>query len=341
MTISCPNNICFVGARGIYKYIFIIKLNNKIREGEAINNRFMDRLGKWRQFLLSPNLVGWLMCMPALVFGVLFFLVPAFVGFLISLYDWDGVTSMTFIGLDNYIEVFKIHRYWNAMLVNWLTFFGCLLTQIPLALFFAITLSKKSPIAKVYRSAIFAPRMLSVAAAGLLWSLVFDPYEGPLNQLLEKIGLESLTFSWLGEPNTALISLLIASSWLYFGFHMIIFMGGLASIPKEYYESVQLDTNNGLMVLWYITIPLLREQFLISFVIVFSGTFGALIGFFSLMTGGGPSGSTELLGLYMVSQAFRANRFGYASAIGVITFFIVFIVLLWPVIQTSRKRLEY
>jgi len=248
-----------------------------------MNNHFVDSPSKWKQFLYSPNLVGWLLCMPALGILGLFFLVPALIGFRYSLYEWDGVSSiMTFVGLNNYIELFQTDRFWNAMFINWLTFFGTLLTQMPLALFLAIGLSKQTGIImKVYRTAIFAPQVISIAAAGLLWTLVFYPYQGFLNELLKAIGLKSFALGWLGEPNTALISLLAASAWFYFGFHMIIFIAGLASIPKECFEAAMLETNSWLNILRYITLPMLREQLLISFVFIFGGSFGPLVGFFT------------------------------------------------------------
>jgi len=248
---------------------------------------------------------------------------------------------MNFVGLNNYIEAFHKSRFWNAMLINWLAFFGSLLTQMPLALFLAIGLSKKTRIMKFYRSAIFTPQVLSIAAVGLLWSLIFDPYKGPLNLLLKAIGLESMALHWLGEPNTALISMLIVTTWFYFGFHMIIFMAGLASISKEYFEAAQLETNSWLKILRYVTLPMLREQLLLSFIFIFGGSFGSLMGLFYLMTSGGPAGSTEILGIYMTLQAFRANRFGYASAISMIILFTVGIFLVWPVMYITRERLEY
>lgn len=307
-----------------------------------MNNHFVDSSIKWKQFLHSPNLVGWLLCMPA--FGILglFFLGPVFIGLRISFYEWNGASpTMTFVGLNNYIEVFQADRFWNAMLINWLAFFGTLLTQMPLALFLAIGLSKKTHIMKVYRSAIFTPRVISIAAAGLLWSLVYHPYRGPLNKLLIAIGLKSLALSWLGEPNIALISLIVATAWCYFGFHMIIFMAGLASIPKEYFEAAMLETNSWLDILRYVTLPMLREQLLLSFVFIFGGAFGHLMGFFNLMTLGGPGGSTELLGIYMALQAFMAKRFGYANTISMVMLFIVGIIVIWPVMHIARERLEY
>ncbi len=296
----------------------------------------------WKRFWHSPNLVGWALCTPALLVLGIFFLGPVLVGLRTSFYTWDGASAnMTFVGLANYVEAFSNSRFWNAMLVNWLAVFGSLITQMPLALVLAIGLFKQTRIMKVYRSAIFAPQVLSIAAAGLLWSMFYNPYQGPLNRFLEAIGLNSLALGWLGEEKTALISLIIATAWFYFGFHMIIFMAGLAAIPREYFEAAMLETNNWFATLRYITLPMLREQLLISFILIFGGSFGSLMGFYYLMTNGGPSNATELLGIYMTTQAFRANRFGYASAISVIILLIVGLVLIWPALRVARERLEY
>lgn len=290
----------------------------------------------------SPNLVGWLLCIPALLVLGVFFIAPVIVGLRTSFYEWNGASvTMNFVGLGNYIEAFNTPRFWNAMLINWIAMFGSLVIQMPLALSLAIGLSRQTRLMKVYRGAIFSPQVLSIAAAGLLWSLIYNPYQGPLNQLLSALGLDFLALGWLGEPNTALISLIIASGWFYFGFHMMIFLAGLAAIPKEYFEAALLETNNWFATIRYITLPLLREQLLISFVLIFGGSFGSLMGFFYLMTSGGPSGSTELLGIYMTIQAFRANRYGFASAISMIILLIVGIVLTGPVIHIARERLEY
>ena len=297
---------------------------------------------KSKKITQSPNFIGWALCFPAIAILVIFFLGPVIVGLRTSFFDWNGASpSMEFVGLGNYIEAFKTSRFWNAMWVNWLAFFGSLITQMPIALVLAIGLSKQTRIMKVYRSAIFAPQILSIAAAGLLWKIAYNPYKGPINQFLEAIGLDSFALGWLGEKDTALISLIVAATWFYFGFHMIIFMAGLAAIPSEYFEAATLETNRWFDVLRYITIPMLREQMLLSFILIFGGSFGSLMGFFYLMTNGGPSFSTELLGIYMTTQAFRANRFGYASAISMIILLIVGLVLIWPSMRVAREQLEY
>jgi raffinose/stachyose/melibiose transport system permease protein len=285
---------------------------------------------------------GWLLCLPALlVFGI-FLLGPAAVALGLSFYNWDGFSAhAAFIGLDNYRELFGSSAFWNSLKVNVVVAAATIVLQMPLGLFFASLLSSRTRSAAVYRSVLFAPQVLSLAAAGLIWTLVYDPYQGFLNHALGSVGLSQLERPWLGETGTALPALIIASTWLYFGFHMILFLAGMSAIPRELYEAAQLETNSRLIVFFRVTLPLLREVLLISFVLIVSGAFGHLIGLFSLMTNGGPLNSTQLLGLLMTDSAFRGGQYGYASAITVVTLLIVGLLIAYPVWRVSRERLEF
>jgi ABC-type sugar transport system permease subunit len=217
--------------------------------------------------------------------------------------------------------------------------------QVPLALILALMLSRKRAFSSFYRNAIFSPQVLSTAAIALMWTLVFNPYQGLLNNLLSLVsgwfGGGPVIIAWLGENETALLSALVATTWYSFGFTMILFMAGLGSIPAEYYDAARLETSSQWQVLRYITLPLLREVLLIIFVLTFSGSFGGLIGFFLLLTGGGPAGRTDLVGIYMYQSAFRAYQFGYASAISVVLVLLVLLVVIVPVLRIARERLEY
>src|SRR4029077_14090635 len=111
---------------------------------------------------------------------------------------------------------------------------------------------------------------------------------------------------------------------------------GMSAIPKEYYDDLRLSSDRLLDELRYVTLPMLREQFLVSFVLVISGSFGHVLGFVSILTNGGPAGSTELLGLYAIEMGFRATRFGLASAITVIILAVVLSIVIWPIARIAR-----
>jgi len=125
------------------------------------------------------------------------------------------------------------------------------------------------------------------------------------------------------------------------GLHTLIFMAGMSSIPQEYYEVVKMNSSRLRDELRHVTVPLLREQFLVSFVLVIAGSFGHVLGFVSILTNGGPAGSTELLGLYAIEMGFRAGRFGLASAITVVILAVVLSIVIWPIVRIARTRLEY
>ncbi|MDX1379265.1 MAG: sugar ABC transporter permease, partial [Anaerolineales bacterium] len=257
-------------------------------------------------------------------------------------HEWDGYSSnITFVGLQNYAELLRTDRFWNSVVVNWIVVIGTIIAQMSVALLLALVLSRKVRGMKIFRTAAFTPQVLSIAAVGMIWTLIYDPYQGLLNGVLQALGFENFRIAWLGNTNTALLAMLWTTTWFYFGFHTLLFMAGLAAIPDEYYDAARLETNRWYHTLRYITLPLLREQLLISFVLMFSGAFGHIMGLFFLMTRGGPAGRTELMGLYMERLGFRAGQVGMASAISILMLITVFLVVIWPAILISRERLEY
>ena len=290
----------------------------------------------------NRGLKAWLLCAPALIIVVTFFIGPAIMGFLISFQEWDGVSSqMRFVGLDNYFELLRSARFWHSMAISWFFAFATLFLQIPIALFFAVLLSRKGRFYGVYRTAIVIPQALSIAAVALVWGLVYDPTNGLVNKALRGLGMSQLQVAWLGEPMTAIAAILITSTWFYFGFHMLLFLAGISAIPADYYDAARLETNSTWAITRTITIPLIREQLLISFLLVFAGAFGGLVGLISLMTFGGPSGSTEIGGVLANNLALRGGQFGLASAISVIILLIVLAVVAWPALRLARSRMEF
>jgi ABC-type sugar transport system permease subunit len=292
------------------------------------------------------SLVGYLPVLPAFLLFAVFYLGPSLTGLYLSLHEWDGISvDMRFIGLDNYARLFGDTRFWGALIINWIVALSSLLLQVPIAIGLALLLPRRDRTSSLYRSSIFLPQVLSVAAVAVMWVLIYDPYTGLLNSMLSTVsgwfGGGPLNLAWLGEPETALAAAIVATTWYGLGLTMMLFLAGIGGIPPEYTDAARLETNSSIQRHRYITFPMLREVLLIVFVLVVSGSFGQLAGFFLLLTGGGPSGHTEVLGLYMLDSALRALRFGYASAISAVLVVIVFAVVIIPVIRITRTRLEY
>lgn len=285
---------------------------------------------------------GWLLCLPAiLVFGC-FFVGPALVGVFVSLHSWNGSsTTLVFRGLSNYADLLGDARFWNALGVTLGAFVGMVVVKLPLALVVAAGLGKVGRMAQLYRAAIFLPYVLSTTTVAIIWIFLFDPYQGLVNQLLQGLGLAGLQQGWLGQASTALPIIVAGGVWWTFGLYVVLFTAALAGIPKDYYDAARLETNSSLKILRHVTIPLLREQIFTSAVMMIGGVLGYMTGFILLLTGGGPSGRTETLGIVSHSLAFRALDFGRASAVSVLVLVIVFALTIVPTIRIARTRVEF
>jgi ABC-type sugar transport system permease subunit len=293
--------------------------------------------GLGRRALATAGLLN----VPALGVLAFFFLLPAAISLWFSVRDWNGLTDSTFIGLQNFRELAGSARFWHALSINVALAGFTLITQVPLAFFVALILFKRRHQTRFLRSLVLFPQVLSIGAASLLWLMIYHPQRGLLNAALSLFLPGAVRIAWLGTSATALGAVIFATNWYYFGLHTLIFMAGMSGIPQEYYDVLRMSSSRLRDELRHVTLPLLREQFLVSFVLVISGSFGHVLGFVSILTNGGPAGSTELLGLYAIEMGFRAGRFGLASAVTVVILAVVLSIVIWPIVRIARTRLEY
>lgn len=291
----------------------------------------------------SRNTVAaWLLCLPALLVFGCFFVGPALVGVFVSLHIWNGSSpTMTFVGPANYINVLSDARFWSALQTTLAAFLGMVAVKLPLALLIAVGLTKVGRMAQFYRAAVFLPYVLSTTTVAVIWIFLFDPYQGLVNQLLTGLGLSDLQQGWLGQASTALPIIVAGGIWWTFGLYVVLFTAALAGIPRDYYDAARLETKSSWKVLVYVTVPLLREQIFTSAVMMIGGVLGYMTGFILLLTGGGPAGRTETLGLLSHSLAFRGLDFGRASAVSVIVLLLVFSLIIVPTVRIARVRVEY
>jgi raffinose/stachyose/melibiose transport system permease protein len=286
---------------------------------------------------LRPSLL--LFLGPAIIVFVLFYFAPAFVGLVLSLTHWNGVTPPTYAGLSNYAALFKDPDLARSIILNIKVAIISLGTQLPLALLLAFLLTGMRRGSRIFQVLFFVPQMLSLVAVGILWILIYNPIFGPLAKLSIALGIP--TINWFGSSNTALLSLMITTTWVYFGFHMLLQIAGITSIPQELFDCAKLETSSKFLVFIYVTIPLLRETLLISTIMIVSGSFSLLIGLFWIMTRGGPNRATELIAIYMYKTAFTAHQIGYASTIAVAMFIFMAAVVAVIVLRASRTRIEF
>ena len=273
--------------------------------------------------------------------GVLFFLVyvitPIIQSFNISLYDWDGLGTATFVGLGNYEELID-DRAFEISLWNNLKWLALYLLAIPAGLLIALFLNQNIIGIRIYKSLFFFPFVISQVVVGLVFSWFYLPREGLLNAALTLFGFD--TINVLGDPKMATYGIIAAGLWPQTAYCMILYLTGLNAVNPEQIEAGRLDGAKGLRMLWYVILPQLRPATFIAFVVTI---IGALRSFdlISIMTNGGPFGSTRVLSFYMFEKALSEYgfRMGYGSAIAVVLFLImlVFIIyFLWSMYRDER-----
>lgn len=276
--------------------------------------------------------------LPALFMFLCFVAAPLVVSGFYSLYEYDGIGTMNFIGIGNYVEMFTKDRYFPKAFINsWILAGASILIQLPISLALALILARKVKGEKFFRTVYFIPVVISSMVIGQLWMKIFNSQYGLLNILIRALGAKDFEYSWLSEPKTAFLSTVVPAVWQYVGYHMLIFYAGIKSISTDYYEAAQIDGATKRQVTFKITLPLLAP--VIKTCLVFSLT-GALRSFdlIYVMTGGGPNHASEVPATLMYNNLFRRGLYGYGSAQA---FFIVIECLIFSlIIGKIFKRAE-
>jgi len=282
----------------------------------------MNNVDRQRRRLALPFLA-----LPCVLLGALF-VFPFFQTISMSMTDWFGTFQTTnFVGLQNYRDLIADEMFRSAILNTLLYFVLSLVVLFPLSLFIAWGLLRTRRTRSFYQLAIFAPAVLSVSVAGVLWKFIYNPNFGIINTVLESIGLESLTRPWLGDPSTAMIGIVIAVIWHGIATWIILILAGLDRIPSELNEAASLDGASSWQVFSRVTMPLLWPVFSTLLVLWFIESMQTFA-FIYVMTNGGPYGATEVMATYMYRMAFEGRMFAYGSAMAVVMTAIVLIMSL-------------
>ena len=278
-----------------------------------------------------------LFLLPGILFFVVYVISPIFQSFGISLYDWDGLGAGEYIGLDNYRELMTDRAFETSLRnnVKWLVLY---LLAIPAGLFIALFLNQTVMGIRLYKSLFFFPFVLSQVVVGLVFSWFFLPREGLLNAMLGLFGLVPVNI--LGDPQLATYGIIVAGLWPQTAYCMILYLTGLNAVDPEQIEAGRLDGAKGWRMLWHVVLPQLKPATFIAFVVTI---IGALRSFdlISIMTNGGPFGSTRVLSFLMFEKALGEYgfRMGYGSAIAVVLFLIMLVFIgyfLWQMWRDER-----
>jgi multiple sugar transport system permease protein len=271
--------------------------------------------------------VGWLLLfiVPGLSGLLIFTVGPIVASLVLTLFEWDLLTSPRFVGFDNFSRLADDPAFWAA-LRHTLTFIaGYVPLVMVLALAVALALNTRLRGLAALRTAFFIPVVSSWVAVALLWSWLFNPRYGLVNYLLDLVGVDGP--GWLFDRDWAMPAIILTSVWKDLGFVMVLFLAGLQAIPSDYYEAASLDGANGFERLRSITLPLLAPTTFFVSVISIINSFQVFDQVW-VMTEGGPAGATTVLVERVVKHAFSYGEMGYAAAISWVLFTLVFAVTL-------------
>lgn len=276
-------------------------------------------------FWNNTKYVPYIYILPNMILFFVFMIFPLFMSAYYSLTKWGGMGKPKFIGLDNYIRLFKDEVFLISL---WNTFKFTLFTVpflMVLALFFAIFLNQKMRFRGFFRSAIYMPAVVSMVAAGMVFIWMFNPEIGLINHIIESLGGTGI--DWLNNPKYAMIMIVVSTLWVRTGYNMVIYIAGLQGISPDYYEAATIDGANKVQQFRYITMPLLNSSHVFIFItcVIYSFRSFDLI---YVMTKGGPLNATKTLVVYIYNIAFQKNQYGLASAAGVVLFLMLLILTL-------------
>ncbi len=286
---------------------------------------------KHRQYLM--------LTIPAVILLLCFIAVPLINGIRVSFFKWNGYSqNMTFNGVNNYISAFKDPVFFSTLGNTMIYGFGSTIFQNILGLASALFLNVKFKGRNAVRVILYMPIMISGFIMGHILYYFFQLEGGAFNTILGWFGIAPVY--WTGTGLGATLACMACNSWQYMGLCMIIYLAGLQGIPDMYREAAKLDGANNWQVFRHVTIPLLIPSITTAVVINLIGGFKMYDVIVSL-TGGGPGRSSLSLSYYIQLLYFQDEKAGYASAVGIIMFFIILIITVPINAWLRRREVEY
>ena len=305
------------------------------RRGRRKNLTF-DRVSFFVVFLGVP-VVGYL----------LFVIWPFIQAFYYSLTDWSGFSpAMNFIGLRNYANLFQDDIFLKAMRNSVTLLIVLPFVTLVIALAFASIIVLGGPSngairglkgSSFYRVVSFFPYVIPAIVIAIIWNFVYQPDAGLLNGILQSLGAGwADSFAWLGDPRTALVSVIFVIVWGLVGFYMVLFIASIKGVPAEIYEAARIDGAGRFRTAVSVTVPLIRDNIQTAYIYMGILALDAFVYMAGLEAGGGPNNTTLVMSQRLFTTAFSKGQFGYASAMGVT---LALITLLFAAIVFAINRL--
>ena len=277
---------------------------------------------------LLPNLIGFL----------IFTLIPVISAFVLSFMKWDGANEAVFVGFKNFTLMWKdssfVIAFWNT--IYYTVANVCLTIVVALAL--ANMLNKGMKGVVVFRAVHFFPHIAAIVAVSVVWQFLYHPEFGPINMVLKSIGITNPP-RWTASTRWAMPAVIIMTVWKSVGYYMVMFLAGLQAIPDQLYQVATIDGANAWQKFRYVTLPMLSPTMFFVVIICIINSFKVFDQIY-IMTEGGPGRATSVLVYQIYQQAFINYRFGYASAMALVLFLLVFVVTIFQ-FRAQEKWVNY
>ncbi|TDC02050.1 sugar ABC transporter permease [Nonomuraea longispora] len=274
-----------------------------------------------RRRFTSTQVWIWFFLTPTVVLYGLYTVYPIIASYWFSFVEWNGFEAeKTWVGLRNYQDVLADPQFWNSFTVTALFTVVAVPVKVIFSLLVALLLnSPKMPLRSLFRTAFFLPVVTTTAIVGVVMQFVFDPTDGPVNQLLLTLGLVDEGINFLGDSSTSLWTVVGVYVWKWFGVTLIYWLAALQTIPDDVYQAAALDGAGPWSMLRHITMPLLKPFTVIISLLTLESTL-KVFDLVLTMTNGGPFYSTEVVEIYIYRWSFAATtpQLGFASAAAVI-----------------------
>jgi len=265
---------------------------------------------------LARRITGFLFLIPSAVFILFSLIIPTIENVILSFHKWDGFNPREFIFFNNYIKMFNdsgVHKnlYNSIYIALGITFFSVLIGLFLAAIIYRLGKNEGA----FYKLIFFMPVMLPLSIIGLLFTFMYNPEMGLINQMLRLVGLDSLTKAWLENYSTVMPSLIVVGIWRMMGLTMMLCFAAMQMIPDSLIESSKLDGARYIRQFFYIILPLIKPTIKLSAIFTLAISFKTY-DLVVIITGGGPAGFTKTVPLQMIDTGFGYNEFGYAASMG-------------------------
>lgn len=292
-------------------------LKKKMRiSKEKLGTLQQVREGKWSI---------WIFVVLPTTFFCVFVLYPLGHLIYLSLHEWKGMGPSTFVGLKNFLYIFTYDKFWIALRHNFAWAIATLAGTTILGLIFALLISRTRAWGRgIFQIILFLPQMISSVVVAIIWRWIYFPVTGPLNILLQSLGLASLQHNWLGESQTTLPALFIAYSWIAYGFSMLVFVAAIDSVDISLFEAAKMDGANWFDEVRYILLPVIRPAMRTIFIMMGIWSF-QVFDIVWLTTRGGPGYSSIVLAQLIYRNTFIESRVGIGSALATVLTIVVLI----------------